>query len=387
MRILYISNSGLLSGAPKALLNLVGGLVSRGHSAAVVIPTPGSPLEEKLSVLGVKVFVPESPYPLTIYPTALRPSKRLRRRQALKKALATTPAFIGRVIDEFKPDIVHTNAGPLDYAIGESHKREIPHVWHLREYQDMDFGMKIYPSREVWFDHLYAPDNYTIAITSDIFEHFGLRCRDRVIYDGVYDGVPVLENAPKEDYFLYAARIERAKGTADLIRAFRLFARTGKSARLLIAGRPCGLYAAFWKAYARLFVGPRVEFLGVRGDVAELMSKAKAVVIPSRCEAFGFTTAEAMIAGTLVIGRDSGGTRDQLDRGYDLTGEEIGLRFRTVDELAERLSDAVSRDYHAMTERARRVALENYSTERYCSEVENYYRRILADEAKKIRYE
>lgn len=387
MRILFVSNSGALSGAPRALLNLVRGLVARGHSAAVVVPTPSSPLEAELSKMGVKVFVPEKPYPLTIYPTAILPWKRLRQRKALKDALSETPAFIGRAIDEFKPDLVHTNAGPLDYAIGESHKREIPHIWHLREYQDLDFGMKIFPSKEVWFDHLYAPDNYAIAITADIFEHFGLRCRDRVIYDGVYSGEHSVEKAEKEDYFLYAARIEKAKGTADLLRAFRKFARRDSAFRLLVAGRPCGIYAAFWKAYAKIFIGRRVEFLGVRDDVPALMAKARAVVVPSGCEAFGFTTAEAMIAGTLVIGRDSGGTRDQLDRGYDLTGEEIGLRFRTVDELASRLSEAASGDFSGMTARARKVALENYSSERYCSEVENYYKRVLADEAKKPKYE
>ena len=45
------------------------------------------------------------------------------------------------------------------------------------------------------------------------------------------------------------------------------------------------------------------------------MSKALALFVPSSFEGFGFITVEAMFCGCLVIGRNTGGTKEQFDNG------------------------------------------------------------------------
>lgn len=61
----------------------------------------------------------------------------------------------------------------------------------------------------------------------------------------------------------------------------------------------------------------RVHFLGIRDDVADLMSAADVFVLPSVQESFGLVVAEAMACECVVVATDSGGVREVLgDAGF-----------------------------------------------------------------------
>ncbi len=377
MKVLFISNSSQMSGAPAALFNLVKGFIGRGGEAAVILPDNKGLLYKKLQDAGINCFCGPS-YRLTVYPKCLNPFKYNRRMAELKNKDRVTE-FIGRIIDEFKPDIVHTNVGPLDYALEICKKKNIPHVWHLREYQDKDFGMTFYPSREKFMQLIHSPGNYNIAITQDIYSHWNLGHNDRVIYDGVFDEIPkIVPN--KEKYFLYAARLESAKGFGMLARKFRKFRKIRPDFSLKVAGKACGLYGLFWKAYCKLLLpADSVQFLGVREDVGELMDKATALIVPSRCEGFGFSTAEAMLHSCLVIGRNTAGTKEQFDNALRISGMETGFRFTSGKTLLEQMNTVTSgEDFDKMREAGRQTVIESYNSDRYVSQVISYYSTICA---------
>lgn len=375
MKVLYISNSSQMSGAPAALFNLVKGFAGKGGEAAVILPDDKGPLFKKLNDAGISCYIGPS-YRLTIYPKCLNPLKRSRRMAELKDR-SKVIAFIGRIMDEFQPDIVHTNVGPLDYALELCRQRNIPHVWHLREYQDKDFGMTFYPSKERFRELIHSQWNHNIAITQGIFNHWELGHNDRVIYDGVYDEIPVPVEM-KEKYFLYAARLEKAKGFAQLARAFRKFVKVRPDFSLKVAGESCGLYGLFWKAYCKLAI-PKgsVQFLGVRDDVGALMDRAAAIVVPSRFEGFGFSTAEAMLHSCLVIGRDTAGTKEQFDNALRISGMEVGFRFKSLKSLLKQMNAVASGDdFSKMRAAGRMAVVESYGTDRYVSQVMSYYSSI-----------
>ncbi len=422
MKILFISNSSAMSGAPAALLNLVLILKERGHECAVMLPESRGALPKKLKVAGIRMFA-EQKYSLSIYPRCLNPFKRRRRRKKLEHR-DLLMSYMGYVLDIFGPDIVHTNVGPLDFAAEACRLKGIPHVWHLREYQDLDFGMRFFPSEEKFMEMIHGDWNRCIAITADIFSHFKLGIRDRVIYDGVFDereldeknaaaqerrllraeekadggNEELSQSEPRDSesggrkYFLYAARIEKAKGFDILARAFRKFAPEHEGWQLIVAGRPCGFYAFRWKLFCRRHL-PKgsVQFLGQSDRVAELMREAAATVVPSRYEAFGFTTAEAMLQGCTVIGRDTAGTREQFDNGLRSTGREIGLRFggdssakasKLAEQLCARMCEVASapggKELAAMHAAAKRTVKENYGACRCALQVEEFYTEILS---------
>src|ERR1700720_3378779 len=106
---------------------------------------------------------------------------------------------------------------------------------------------------------------------------------------------------PPGPFFLYAGRLERIKGVAALIAAFRAY----RGADLLIAGE--GGEAGALRAMAAGC--DHIRFLGQvpRDRLAGLVSRATAVLVPSLgYEVFPLVVLEAFAEGTPVIARDRG---------------------------------------------------------------------------------
>ena len=376
MRILYISNSSSVSGAPAALANIVGQLHGR-HEVAVMLPDTDGPLYKLLSDMGVRCYVGPK-YNLTIWPRVLNPVKFIRRICALTTGMRKVRGFVSEIIDEFRPDVVHTNVGPLDVALDACVERGIPHVWHLREFQA---GMRFWPSRTAFRKKIHHSLNRSIAITSCVAEYWGLRDVDTVIYDGVK--VDVQQDRQlrlSEDYLLSVGRIEKNKGVLELLRAYRIYRKKGGTARLKIVGRSSLLYGLRCRIYARLHkLGSSVEFLGHRDDVSALMSAAAALVVSSVTEGFGLASVEAMLCGCPVIGNDSTGMKEQFDIGREFTGQEIGLRYRGAAQLAERMLEVTSEQFDRgqMCLGAKETVISKYNLSDRVDDLEKYYLSIL----------
>ena len=110
------------------------------------------------------------------------------------------------------------------------------------------------------------------------------------------------------------------------------------------------------------------------------MQKARAIIIPSLNEGFGRCMPEAMFNGCLAIGRNTGGTLEQLNNGLKLTGQEIALRFDTNQQLTQHLIDVSSQpvDYYRPTlERAFQVVNQLYSSESNVNNVYHFYKQIV----------
>ena len=375
MRILYISNSTKISGAPAVLLNLIQAMNDR-HEIAVILPDTDGPLYYKLREIGVKCYA-DMPYALTVWPRVVNPLKMFRRLRSLISGLPSVRRYIGKVIDDFKPDIVHLNVGPLDLSLDECIARGIPHIWHQREFQS---GMTFWPSERKFRRKILKEGNWNIAITRCVADYWNLRDCDGVIYDGVQMAQDVNPGYIGDRYFLFVGRVERNKGLMELLRAFRRYRRSGGDAVLKVAGRSSAMYGLLCRSYIRLHsLNPYVEFLGPCDDVLQLMRGALALVVASRTEGFGLTAVEAMSQGCVVIGNDTTGMKEQFDKGKELTGDEIGFRYRGVSELTRvlELVSSENMDFSAIRERARQVVFNEYPVSKMVGNVEEFYLKIL----------
>jgi glycosyltransferase involved in cell wall biosynthesis len=375
MRILYISNSTKTSGAPAVLLNLIHGLCDR-HEIAVILPDTEGPLYHKLTELGVKCYV-DMPYSLTVWPRVINPMKMVRRLGNLVCGLSSVRRYVGEVIDDFRPDIVHLNVGPLDISMDECIARGIPHIWHQREFQS---GMTFWPSERAFRLKILKDGNWNIAITRCVADYWNLRDCDGVIYDGVRMDCDPKPRSTDDRYFLFVGRVERNKGLLELLKAFRRYRKSGGDAVLKVAGRSSAMYGLLCKLYIRIYaLRPYVEFLGSRDDVPELMNGALALVVASRTEGFGLAAVEAMSQGCVVIGNDTTGMKEQFDIGKDFTGDEIGLRYSGISQLTQTLHLAASEnvDFSAMRERARLTVLNEYPVAKMVGNIEDFYLKVL----------
>lgn len=381
MKILYIASSGGPGGASIALYNLVKGLC-KAHDLYVVFPNRGS-FSEDVEKLGVTCFYINS-YTLSVYPAIRKISDAVKFPLRLTKTLLLNSFAVKKLTTialKTKPDIIHTNVGPLDIGIKVAHKLHIKHVWHIREYQDLDFGLHFTPSKRKFKKLLNNPINHSIAITQDVFKYWNLRNGiDKVIYDGVICDEKHIKISEKKKYFLFVGRLDNAKGVLLLLHVFAKFCQQNKEYSLLVAGSGSDFFIKkCMNLISNYCILDRVSFLGHRTDVYKLMEEAKALIVPSRHEGFGFITTEAMYNHCLVIGKNTAGTKEQFDIGYEMIGKEIGFRFYTEQELFEKLCNVISlpqNRYTEITEAAYNVVQCNYTIKNHVKNIEAFYKRI-----------
>lgn len=290
----------------------------------------------------------------------------------------STKAFfqLRTIIRTYQPDIIHTNNSNIYSGAFMAKRYGIPHVWHIREYMDLDHDAQ-WP-RKHFFDR-NRKWSHCIAITRGIFEHFQMsKDKDVQIYNGICSAadVPRIQEQ-KQDYFLYIGRVVPTKGIEDMTDAFiRFCASHPKSPyRLKIAGDGEAEYVnKLKKKLETANVLGRVDFLGFQADVFPLLQVAKALIVPSYFEAMGRITIEAMLAGCYVIGRNTAGTKELLDN------EQTGMRFETKDELAGCLDSVIQADEAQLQEELVRVqkhAIVAYSTEHNAEQILKFYHDIL----------
>ena len=226
-------------------------------------------------------------------------------------------------------------------------------------------------------------NSYTLCITKDIQRYNKLATwkNSKVLYDGVLPASSVTHSPKKRPYFLFAGRFEPIKGILPLIDAYATYSQIHPMPLPLhIAGNGTATYTKLLTdKIANYHLEDKVILLGMRNDILSLYKEAKAFIVPSLFEGFGLITAEAMFSGCLVIGNDTAGTKEQFDNGKEITGEEIGLRYNTQEQLVQHLIDVTNNSteyYTPMILRAQQVVSQLYSTETHVKNVYNLYNRI-----------
>lgn len=248
-------------------------------------------------------------------------------------------------------------------------------VWHLREFQDLDFGGHPYGGWKKFFGQLHEADAL-VGITKAIGEHFkfGEMRNATVAWDAVRPTADACMEKNKDNYILYcSSMIVHAKGLHDLLYAYGQSTLPHKGTKLKCVGiLEEGEYKQQCMDIIRKFgIGKMVEFHGTQSDVKPFFTKAKAFVLPSINEGLGRVVVEAMFFGCPVLARATGGVAEYAAQG------ENALLFNTVDELTGLLDNLDTFDLPILAEKAQRFALENFSEEVYGKKIMNIYKSIL----------
>lgn len=172
---------------------------------------------------------------------------------------------------------------------------------------------------------------------------------------------------------LYAGRLESAKGTDTLLRAWPL---VGGGAQLVLLGRgpdESGLRAALQR------MADDVRVLAPVEDPVPFYRAADVFVFPSRSEGFGNALAEAMACGTAVVTTRTGLACEHVQHG------DNGLLFDAGDAaglahcLRALLDDPERREHIAA--RGRETALREFATGRMTCRYLELYRALSRDRA------
>lgn len=374
MKVLYIVNATVMGGATISFLNMIMGLQQKGVTPIVVCPN-NCINREFLQLLEEKGI---SYYMSSVVSSIIDPAKKHLFMRWLKSFLSLSykkwmsKRKLKKIVEIENPDIIHTNVGVIHEGYHVARALKIPHVWHLREYQTKDFHWHIFPSYSRFCK--YLKKSFVITITDGIRDYFKLtQPKAKTIYNGIYRSDEACFFKDKDQYFLIASRISPEKGILDVIEAFSRFSLRDEY-RLKIAGMDSEQYVeSLVNSAKELGCLDRIDFLGFQKDVRHLMSSAKALIVASPYEGFGRMTAEAAFCGTLVIGRNTAGTKEIMD----VTG---GLAFTSTEEMTEQMEALALMSDNEYTSRAlfaQKKAIDYYSIENNVNRVFLYYKEIL----------
>ncbi len=394
MKILYVvSGTGLQGGATKSFFAMADGVAAAGHTIKIVAPDEkGLTVEARKRGWEVMVI----PYRFSSLPLFATAKDKLMFIPRLMKniwqnRLARKPVI--NFAKEFGPDLIHDNTSVTDVGHYAAKALEIPHIIHVREYGWKDFKLVILGLKK----RIRYRKSAVIAITDDLKNHVAKDLpaeRKCTIYNGIVKESQIHYQPDKEPVFLYAGRIQRAKGVADLIDAYILYAQeVGKESafRLVLAGsykNEPEFHEQLVRKLAKNGLSEKVDWLGEINNVEEYMTTAAATIIPSYWEGFGRVMPEAMASGSLCIARNTGGSAEQLANGRKLTGQEIALPFNDTAQFVDRLKEVDSKfrtgdayraggDFEEIIRNSQRAVMRYYLSENVGKQTVRFYEKIL----------
>lgn len=183
--------------------------------------------------------------------------------------------------------------------------------------------------------------------------------------------------APRgEKILMHISNFRPVKRIGDVIEVFRKVNETVPSRLLLIGEGPEMAKTA--AQVKELGLEERVQFLGKQELVADLLSVADVLLLPSEKESFGLVALEAMACGVPTVGSNAGGIPEVVLDGKTGFLADVGNTEEMARKCVQLLTDeALYREMRAnCTERARTV----FCNERILDEYEEIYYRTLGCE-------
>lgn len=179
--------------------------------------------------------------------------------------------------------------------------------------------------------------------------------------------------APHEKILMHISNFRPVKRVKDVVDIFAKV-QSQVPARLLLVGEGPDL-PKIQSKIRDLGLEDRVVFLGKQNDVAEVISLADILLLPSEKESFGLVALEAMACGVPTIGSRAGGIPELVTHGETGYLAEIGNTTVMADYAVNLLQDSelMERVKGNCLERARHVFCNDLITAEY----EKIYYRVL----------
>lgn len=390
MKVLFIENAGNMNaGAFHSLLALTLLLKEKGVEITIVIPDRADGLnllrDSDINIIKMR----ECSYSWMIKRNA---DCREKLKMPIKDVVVRKAARkLARYIKNNNIDIVHENTSACYIGAYAAQIADIPHIWHIREFMEEDFNTTIWCKKRAL--KLMNESEAVIAVSDAIKSKYSgkicpnILCR---IYDGIeteYFYSPFRRIFIGKDIrLLCAGRIGEGKGQYDLIKAIGfLKSKYHIALKVYFAGTYDALTMEKCKSLAsQLDISDHLEFLGQAKNMKNLYEDSDIFCMCSKSEAFGRVTVEAMLAGCLVIGSNSGGTPEVLGSG------KYGLLYNPgdIEDLAEKIHYAINNknDMELLAFKGREHAKDYFSAKKNADAIFKLYTDLTNGDNRNISY-
>lgn len=379
INVLYFTNTTVLYGANKSLLDMLDQLKTKQINVYVAITKRGE-IYRELRRRNIKAYC----IPYMTNASAQGERTILDKIRCLQKNLLCLKD-VKKVIVKNKIDIIHSNASNIDIGAMAALYCRLPHVWHVRELLYEDYRLKYdFPH---FVSYLFDKSAKIIAISKYVSKkrQFTNSSKVSVLYNGLNIDTYSLA---RKDYFnkenlniLYAGVISKEKGISDIIKAIRYLADTGyKKVHLYIAGSE----NPYWKKVERYIQKNKLEqyitYCGYQKDLKELREKADIAVMCSRSEALGRVTIESMLSELLVIGANAGATKELVEDGVTGYLYEVG-NYKQFAEKIKLVKDTKKKS-EEIVKNAKEFAQGNFDSSFYADKIFSLYQACVENKRK-----
>ena len=393
IRVAFITHYTDLYGANRSLLDLIDGLRLNNVSSYVLVPEYGA-ITDALTERGVPFEILPLCWSTSVRDLSCGPIKKTYRYikwrcksiKRLFQNLYLLPGLLRR-LKQWDVDIIYTNTALISLGLIAALTLRRPHIWHLREFIDLDYRLS-HDWGKAFFKYLLRLSDANIAISEAVHSHLvdeSASKKTHTIYNGIafvekFEELYNIEHSPGEKVvkpytFALVGLIHPAKGQTTAIRALSLVVEDFPDVQLLIVGG--GNIESLKLLVSSLKLSDNIQFWGRVDNVYSAYLASNAVLMCSRNEAMGRVTVEAMSACRPVIGFDNAGTSEIIRH------EQTGLLYEGgYRELAICMKRFIDNPTWAqqLGENAWKIAREKYCVESYTSDVYNVLKSVLMTE-------
>ncbi len=323
LRVTIVSTQRLWQGGEEQALQLAVGLRERGHTCRV-IALAGRPFAERLAAVGFAVLPLRGKLP---WPWRL--------------------AGLRGAVRKWGTQVVFCNDAHALTLGGLA-------VWRMEQVVTVGARRASFPLRSPGRYRLLCDRVFCVsqAAWQRCFEAGIAATQLRVVHDGVdprrvaagdrLRGRDSLRAGPEELLLLSVGSLVPCKGHRVLIAAMPSVLQRFPHARLAIAGGG-DQESALRQQIAQLNLSSRVELLGFRHDVPDLLHACDLFVFPSLDEGLGSTLIDAMLAERAIVTTDAGGIPEVVGSAAEGQPQIAQIVPRgNVDALSEAIVAALS---------------------------------------------
>lgn len=379
INILYINHENSLGGGTKSLLGIIDELKDKKVKVYVCIPNIGNGLLEK-ELMSRNVEYIKLDYLWWMIPQNFNSFKKFIYGLYSEFKSVKTIKKLNKFCEKNNIDLIHTNSMVINLGANLSKETGIRHVWHIREFGDEDHGLRFIKDRKTCFKFMNDNSDAIIAISKSIFNKF--KCdfekdKMKLIYNGVkkVDFEKIYTEKKCIDILL-AGAIKKNKGQEDAILAVNKLIKKGYDVNLFLAGNIEGEYGEYLKEIVKNNnIDDNIKFIGFTNELNSLRKKMDIELICSKKEAFGRVTVEAMMAGNVVVGANTGATVELISNGYNGLLYEQG----NVEDLTKKIEFLINNREKiiSMSKKGKEVAESKFTSKINADNIYNLYKEIL----------
>lgn len=376
--ILYIANESVLGGAALSLLDMLKALKNVPVNPIVIIPENGI-LEEQLRKLSIKYYIVSFSRGYGRIGSATREDENRNFKDNYAAALQ-----LQDIIKAEQIDLIHINSSVTNVGAFAALMADIPYVWHLREVLEEHFESEFWdkPLKKELISRADSVITISEAVCDSYKEKYQIE--SVCIYDGVDIDKYKIELDEKAiegsgNRFLITGNITENKGQLDAIKAIRILCAEGiKDVELVLVGHCNSHFLWLLLHYIKKHnLEKNVTILPFQENLQALRRNCSYSLTTSKFEALGRCTIEAMLAGQIVIGADTGGTKEIIGvntkRGYLY---EQG-NYKSLAEIMKRVLEEENIEKEEYRKNAQKYAVNNFAFSQYCGKLMNLYHNVL----------